>query len=366
MSDMPRKLPVHVVREVTRHKTVKFYFRKGKGPRIRLPDDLNSEEFKQAYAAAFAGKTTYKRPVDAPVQSLRWLVDRYKESGKWKGYSAATRKQQENFFLDAIKKSGNASYGEIDRKAIEQALDARADRPALANNFLKAMKALFLWAHRNGHVDINPTDGVESLRYKTEGFHAWTIADYKRFCEKWPVGTKPRLACELLLHSGLRRSDIVKAGRQHMDGNIFTMRTEKTGAVITVEFPETLMNTIASTETGDLSFLVSELGRPFVKESFGNWFGARCREAGLNLNAHGLRKLSATLAANAGAAAHELMAQYGWTNLKQAETYTKKADRASLGIRSSRRVSDQIENEISRTRKSGAGKIANNTDNSDS
>ena len=47
-------------------------------------------------------------------------------------------------------------------------------------------------------------------------------------------------------------------------------------------------------------------------------------------------------------------------------TYTKKADRASLGIRSSRRVSDQIENEISRTRKSGAGKIANNTDNSDS
>ncbi len=135
---------------------------------------------------------------------------------------------------------------------------------------------------------------------------------------------------------------------------------------ITVEFPETLMNTIASTETGDLSFLVSELGRPFVKESLGNWFGARCREAGLNLNAHGLRKLSATLAANAGAAAHELMAQYGWTNLKQAETYTKKADRASLGIRSSRRVSDQIENEISRTRISGAGKIANNTDNSDS
>lgn len=37
-------------------------------------------------------------------------------------------------------------------------------------------------------------------------------------------------------------------------------------------------------------------------------------------------KLSATLTANAGAAAHELMAQYGWTNLKQAQTYTKNAD----------------------------------------
>ncbi|MEE9041791.1 hypothetical protein VVZ00_14885, partial [Brucella melitensis] len=31
----------------------------------------------------------------------------------------------------------------------------------------------------------------------------------------------------------------------------------------------------------------------------------------------------------------ELMAQYGWTNLKQAEIYTKKADRAWSGIRTS-------------------------------
>lgn len=57
-----------------------------------------------------------------------------------------------------------------------------------------------------------------------------------------------------------------------------------------------------------------------------------------------MRKLSATLSADGGAPAHELMA-YGWTNVKQA----KGADRKALGIRSSRRIVDQIENAIPRT-----------------
>ena len=43
------------------------------------------------------------------------------------------------------------------------------------------------------------------------------------------------------------------------------------------------------------------------------------------------------------------MAQFGWTNIKQAEIYTKGADRKALGIRSSKRILDQIENAIPRT-----------------
>lgn len=38
---------------------------------------------------------------------------------------------------------------------------------------------------------------------------------------------------------------------------------------------------------------------------------------------HGLRKLAATMAASGGATAYELMSQFGWTNSKQAEVYTK-------------------------------------------
>ena len=134
------------------------------------------------------------------------------------------------------------------------------------------------------------------------------------------------------------------------------MRTAKTNIDITVEFPQNLMDTIAATKTGDLHFLVKEDGSPFAsKESFGNWFSARCRDAGIKKSAHGIRKLAATLAAEDGASAHELMAHFGWVKVEQAETYTKTADRKRLGIKSSSRAAERIENIIPRTSDSGAG-----------
>lgn len=201
-----------------------------------------------------------------------------------------------------------------------------------------------------------PYNRCDPLRYKTDGFAAWNMDGLIRFYERWPIGSKPRLAVELMIHTGLRRSDIVRAGIQHMRGNIFTLKTQKTGAQITVDFPASLMGVIDATETGDMAFLISEAGTPFGTASFGNWFRDRCNDTNVKKSAHGIRKLSATLAAEAGAAAHELMAQYGWSNVKQAELYTKGADRVKLGIKSSRRVADQIENAISLTPQAGAGK----------
>jgi site-specific recombinase XerD len=47
-------------------------------------------------------------------------------------------------------------------------------------------------------------------------------------------------------------------------------------------------------------------------------------------SAYGLRKAGATIAADNGATAHQLMAIFGWTTIKQAEIYTKKADQKRL------------------------------------
>ncbi len=149
-----------------------------------------------------------------------------------------------------------------------------------------------------------------------------------------------------------------------MRGNIFTFKNQMTGSQITVEFPQALLTVIEATETGDLTFLISEAGTPFGTASFGNWFRDRCNDADIKKSAHGIRKLSATLTAETGAATHELMAQYGWSNVKQAELYTKRADRVRLGIKSSRRVADQIENELSRTSNKSAGKNAKKENNS--
>ncbi|ONI60212.1 hypothetical protein AYO25_00690, partial [Candidatus Liberibacter solanacearum] len=57
-----------------------------------------------------------------------------------------------------------------------------------------------------------------------------------------------------------------------------------------------------------------------------------------------VRKLSATVSAESGATAHELMAVYGWKSISQAEVYTKGADRIELGKKASRRMAFSVNN----------------------
>lgn len=360
MDTMPRKLPLYVVREKTRHKTTVYYFRQGKGTRTRLPDDPNSAEFKLAYQTLLAGQPIFSPPNNAPVRSIRWVIDRYHESGRWAQLSVSTRKSHDRFFEHLIKQSGHVDARAVQPSDVRRMLDERRHTPSLANNYLKALTSLFKWALVNEHVAIDPTAGVQRLRVKSDGFPAWTIEDAKHFRAHWPIGTKPRLAFELLLHTGLRRSDIFRLGRQHLSGRILTIRTYKTGTPVTIELSQSLVDIIAQTKVGDLHFIVGESGRPFTVESFGNWFRDQCRACGIQKSAHGIRKLSATIAANGGATTHELMAQYGWVTTQQAEVYTRGADRVRLGLKTSKLVAEQIEAIEIPHLDAGAGKIQKN------
>lgn len=345
---MPRKLPPYVVRERSRHGRVMYFFRRGKGKRIRLPDDTQSQAFTEAYEAALSGKAgEIRRKARVPSDTLEWLIDRYMESARWSSMAPATRKKYSLIFRETITRSKNPAYAAITRRTIENSMDVRRETPAQANNWLKAMRGLFDWAVRNEHMEADPSANVSALRYQTDGFKVWTQEDAQAFCRKWPTGTKPNLAFCLFLVSGLRRSDLHKLGPQHVRGTTLSIRAEKNKKPITVELPPFVLHAIQATTTGDMAFMTRKDGEPFTsKESFGNWFSARCREAGLEKgkSAHGIRKLAATLAADAGGTTHELMAHFGWSTPAQAEVYTRGADRARLGAQSSKRLAGEIEN----------------------
>lgn len=359
MSDvMRKKLPPNVVTEKTRHGKIVFYFRVGKGDRIRLPDNPSSKQFKVAYQAACRGKKfEHTRQIEI-ARSLRWLVKAHMESAKWASLSVATRKQRGLFYQQVIDASGDVDCRTVSAKDIRDALERRKQTPALANNFLKAMSALFKWGLENEHIEADPTVGVKRLNSKGAGFPVWTIDEVEQFMAHWPVGTQQRLALEMLVASGLRRSDIVRAGRQHMTDDVLSITTAKTSTVVSVALSDRLLDMLAQTKTGDMVFIVGKNGRPMTKESFGNWFRDACRAAGIKKSAHGLRKLSATLAAEGGASTHQLMAQFGWVTTQQAEVYTKSADRLRLGKANSRIVSEQIEIRIAPHLNFGAGNSA--------
>jgi integrase len=226
--------------------------------------------------------------------------------------------------------------------AIEVLRDRKLVFPEAANGRVKAIRAVFKWAVRKKGPDgksfasDNPARDVPYLKSNNpSGYHTWTLEEVRQFEERHPIGSKPRLALALLLFTGQRRSDITRLGRQHVrDGKItftqFKGRTRKPMRLVLPVLPE-LQRVIDASPCGDLTFLVSDLKKPFTDGGFGNKFREWCDQAGLrHCTAHGLRKAGATIAANNGATAHQLMAIFGWSSLKMAEAYTRAADQERL------------------------------------
>ena len=121
-----------------------------------------------------------------------------------------------------------------------------------------------------------------------------------------------------------------------------------------------LAASIAAAKTGDLTYLVTDRGKPFVKEGFGNWFREVCKAAGCPGSAHGLRKSGATRAAENGASDRTLMAMFGWKTAKMASVYTKAADRKRMAKAGGQLLlKAQTENESDRTPVSGAARVSN-------
>ncbi|WP_343313800.1 hypothetical protein AAIB41_01185 [Brucella sp. BE17] len=110
----------------------------------------------------------------------------------------------------------------------------------MAENFLKAIRGLFSWGTNMRFVKIDPTLDVDLPEYKTSGFAGWSFDDVILFRKAHVIGTHERFATELMLLAGLRRSNVVRIGRQHISGRILTTESAETGTSVTVELSDDL------------------------------------------------------------------------------------------------------------------------------
>jgi integrase len=331
MDMMPRPRPPYLSREVNRHGNAVWYVRRS-GKRTRLRSKYGTPEFDAEYQAALAGKAkSHKR--GPSNTSLSWLVARYRETTAWQGLSSATKKQRENILRQILESAGDQAFAKISMATITAGRDRRAGTPFQARHFLDTLRGLFRWALEAGFVKADPTMGVRNPpRPKGDGFIPWTEEHVAAYENRWPVGTRQRVWLDVLLYTGLRRGDAVRLGRQHIRNGIATLKTEKTDTVVTLPILPVLAETLAAGPCGDLTFIAGENGNPLTKESFGNLFRDACRTAGIPGSAHGVRKIAATRAANAGATVAQLEAIFGWQGGTMAALYTRAADRRRLSI----------------------------------
>lgn len=340
--DMPRRRRLFERKETTRHGKTVWYFRRPGGKRVRLPGIYGSPEYLAGYAKALAG-IAVDTPVVAEKGTLAWLVGRYKESGHFASLAPTSQMARDYILKGACKDAGGKQFARITRRHIQEAMDRRAKTPHGANNFLVAMSVLFKWAMSNDMIDVNPCDGVARRKDKIKGHHTWTLEEVAQFRGKHPIGTKPRLALDLLLFTGLRRSDVITIGRQNVRDGVLMIRTQKNKASTHIPIFSELQASIDATPTGEMVFLTNKRAEPFQSgQSFSQWFQRQAKAAGLHkeCTAHGVRKAGATIAANNGATPHELMAMFTWSRIAMAEVYTKEADKARLARGAAERIAN--------------------------
>jgi len=320
------------------------------GRKIRIASRKDTAEFAAEYTAALdrlagrRGGTTVSAV--APKGTLGWLAAQYFAGTKFRALeerSQATRRLVIEECLREPPKPGARStmatcpIPQVNAAAILMLMERKDGLPGAANNRKKYLSAMFGWGVKalRDHVKSNPCRDAERVAYATDGFHTWTIPEVRQFMERHPIGTKPYLALALLLFTGARRGDMVKFGRQHATTGALRYMVGKTAykrrGLVEKPILPVLARAIEAGPCGNLTFLVTEYGKSFSPAGFGAWFRKRCDEAGLpHCTAHGLKKAGATIAADNGATAPQLMAMFDWKTLSQAQRYIEAADQRRL------------------------------------
>lgn len=327
---MPRPHLPYLERTVSRG-TVFYYVRLTRqSKRIRIRGAYGSPQFMAEYRAAIAGKPI-ETPAAASKASLQWLADKWRESSDWHLTADATKRQRNNILSHILEANGTKPYALVTEQAIEEGRERRMKTPFAANNYLKTMKAMFAWAHKNRLVADDPAKAVQFLARRTVGHKPWNDADLAAYRATWPIGTRERLAMELVYWTGLRRGDAVRLGAQHLgkDG-VFRITMEKTGRVANIPLTVQLYEILQAGPVGDLTYIVQQSGKPLTKEHFGNVFRGWCNKAGVKSSVHGLRKTVATESADGGASDMELQNLLGHSNTQSVAVYTRDARQAEL------------------------------------
>lgn len=359
---MPRRLPPFVECWRDRHKKLRVYFRQGKGPRIPLAAQIGSDDFNTAYQAALAGQIATKRERKTPIitDTIEALIFSYKHSANYLGLRETTKLGYASRIEALLINHGHRTVSGLTRERIFTGiLGPYADRPGAALSILKMLRVLIHHAIDIGWLKHDPSLGIK--RPKGQRIRSWTEDEIETYRNRWPLGTKQRLAFELFLNTGQRRSDVVRMAWPHITAdNKIVIVQQKTGRRLRIRLHHDLLSALASAKRAHVSILTTAYGKPFTVDGFSQWMRDAITDAGLSLDCqpHGLRKAAGRRLAEAGATAKMIMAILGHTTLAEAERYTEEADQEGLADDAVVKLEGHMANRIAQTTSSGLGKMS--------
>jgi integrase len=324
---------------VDRHGKARHYFRRRGSKQVPLPGLPGSTEFQTAYAKALDG-SLIAPIVTAPSAdrtlpgTVNAMVVGYLASAAFHRLAPSSQRDYRRILDELRRAHGDKRIAALERRHVVMMLNAKAETPAGARNFLRCLRCVIKHSIDVGARDDDPTANIRLKGPNTRGYRTWTEDEIAKFEVAYPLGTKQRLAIELLLNTALRCSDVVRVGRGNVrDGAICGIVQQKTKGVLPpIPITDSLADAINAAAPSDhITFLINEWGRSFTAHGFSKWFVQQCKRAGLEgLSPHGLRKAACRRLAEAGCSANEIAAISGHATLNEVARYTKAADQSRM------------------------------------
>lgn len=334
-------MPEYVSEFADRHGKIRVRFRRAGYKSVYIKAPFPTKAFWQEYEAAKAGTVT-PGAARSELGSINDLMSRFYANPARIGPSETTRKKNLAILGEFQEKHGHRMANDVTFEHLDAVISKKAaTAPWQADKLRRLLRRLFAFAKKIKLVDENPVEDTEPVnaqqRTKSKGYHSWTEDEISQFEKRHPIGTKPYLALMLLLWSFQRRGDVSALGPVPGRPGWMHIAQEKSGGERQLDIPigKPLREAIAAYEQpanwNGQTYLSSQYGRPFTKESFGNWFRLRCNEAGLpHCSAHGLRKAASRRAAEANQSNQSIKSVTGHVKDDEVAHYTKAVEQRKL------------------------------------
>lgn len=262
------------------------------GKRIPLGTDARDPEFWQRLRDAMGQRIPHEQG------TFKALIADYKASQAWVDLRHRTRVHYEHQLSRIEAAWGDMQAGELTVRGIYALRANFSSTPVAANHLVAVLRMLLKWGLQFGYGKSNPATEIKRIEIRDEqSARPWPEDAYQHVVKNAPEHIKR--AVFLARATGQRRSDLVKMGRRHRDGDglrftISKLRDKPHFVPVTKD----QLAVIDSWSCSDLGpWIVSPTGAAMsgdhLQSSLNRYISSQPKLRGLALKMHGLRALAA-------------------------------------------------------------------------
>jgi len=303
-----------------RHSKLRWRFRRKGYPQHCFKSPYGTKAFEREYAACLDADQAPVALRPVVRGSIDDVVARYYSDNAFRDLAGSTQTVYRGVLERFRGDFGDVSIKAFDAGRIARLMNHMRHIPSAAARLRKLLAQLLRLARRDNLVPsgFDPIKDTSPPKTKSEGYHRWTEEELTAFEEVHGLGTKPRLAFDLLLYGAQRSGDVRFMDRAIIGGGRIRLDQNKTSNAVDIPVVAPLQASLDAGPLGTVTLLETKDGKPFTEKGFYGMMKKACRKAGLDhCSPHGLRKAAARRCKEAGCSNEEGMAITGHKTEKE-------------------------------------------------